>query len=208
MAGEQVLCLKCRAALPRTDFHKLPQNPVLAKFKGRLPVRQACSFLYFTKDGRTQRLLHQFKYHGRKDVGKFLSRLFAEDLRQRHWLQDIDMIVPLPIHAKKQKIRGYNQAEVITTELAQVSGLPVADNGSLVKISHTVSQTRKSHLERLRNVQDVFQLRDGHGFRGKHLLLVDDVLTTGATLEACALELLKAKPASISLATLAIASDI
>lgn len=208
MAGEQVLCLKCCAALPKTNFHLMNQNPVWTKFKGRLSVRKACSFLYFTKDGRTQQLLHQFKYHGRKDVGKFLSRLFAEDLQAYQWFQHIDLIVPLPIHAKKQRLRGYNQALVMALGLAQVSGLSVANKEALVKVNHTASQTRKSRLERLRNVQNVFRLRNEEGFKGKHLLLVDDVLTTGATLEACASELLKAEPASISLATLAVASDI
>lgn len=208
MAGEQVLCLKCCAALPKTNFHLLGQNPVRAKFKGRLSVPRACSFLYFTKDGHTQQLLHQFKYRGRKDVGEFLSQLFAEDLQAHQWFQQIDLIVPIPIHTKKQRLRGYNQAAVMALGLAKVSGLPLVDKTALVKINHTASQTRKSRLERLRNVQDVFQLRNRQEFQGKHLLLVDDVLTTGATLEACASELFKAKPASISLATLALASDI
>lgn len=208
MAGEQVLCLKCCAALPRTNFHLLPQNPVCAKFRGRLSIRQACSFLYFTKDGRTQQLLHQFKYRGRKDVGQFLAGLFAGELLSAGWMRDIDVIVPLPIHVKKQRIRGYNQSAVMAVALSAASGIPVADKQALVKVSHTTSQTRKGRLERLRNVQNVFQLRNGKEWQGRQLLLVDDVLTTGATLEACALELFKAEPAGISVATLAIASDM
>lgn len=208
MTGENILCLKCCSALPRTNFHLMAQNPVWLKFRGRLAIRQASSFLYFTKDGRTQRLLHQFKYSGRRDIGKFLSVLFAQDLLAHHWFRDIDVIVPLPIHVKKQRIRGYNQAAVIASGLELVSGLPVIGKPALVKKSHTASQTRKSRLERLRNVQDAFRLQPGQELEGKHVLIVDDVLTTGATLEACALEVFKARPASVSLATLAVASDI
>ncbi|HET8573360.1 MAG TPA: phosphoribosyltransferase family protein [Edaphocola sp.] len=186
----------------------MDRNPVWMKFMGRLPVRKASAFLYFTQDGRVQRLLHQFKYEGRKDVGIFLSGLFAEDLLAHHWLQTIDIIMPLPIHAKKQRMRGYNQATVIAYALSRASGLPVVDKTALIKVSQTASQTRKSRLERLQNVQNAFHLRDGKAMKGKHILIVDDVLTTGATLEACALEVLGAQPSGISLATLAVASDI
>lgn len=179
-------------------------------FRGRIPVNQATSFLFFTQESLTQQLIHQLKYQGQTAIGLFLGLIFGEELARSNWLQDIELVLPVPLHRKKQRLRGYNQSLLIaqgigknTCNQNQNHLLPV-----LIKSKNTVSQTKKNSLERLNNVKDVFQIQQPELIRGRNILLIDDVLTTGATMESCALEVLKAKPRSISLATLAFATDI
>lgn len=204
---EKLLCLACVQSLPKTNFHQMQENPVLEKFKGRLSVNRATSFMYFTKKGKLQNLIHQLKYKGKPEIGVFLGALFAEDLARSEWLDSVDYILPVPIHRKKRRVRGYNQAAMIAKGISQYTDLPILPKQTLIRIKHTESQTQKHGLDRLNNVKGVFSLKQAPILKGEHVLIVDDVLTTGATLESCALEVLKGHPSAISLATLAIASD-
>lgn len=203
---EQVLCLHCLLALPLTGLHRHPHNKVYRNFIGRLPLERATAFTYFTKDGMMQHLLHQLKYKGRTGIGPYLGQLFATGLQADHWFEGIDLLAPVPLHRRKAQRRGFNQAALITRGMASASGLPVAED-VLIRVKDTGSQTRKSRPERLDNVDSVFVVKRPELVRGKHLLLVDDVLTTGATLEAAGLALLGAGAARLSLATLALAGD-
>ena len=200
--GEEVLCLHCLADLPRTNYHLFPENPVFQLFIGRANITLASSFCRFDKGGRLQHLLHQLKYKGNCEVGIKMGILFGYDLLQSPPYQNIDAIIPVPLHPKKEKKRGYNQSAEICKGLADSMNRPVI-SGNLVKEVHTSSQTRKGRFERWENVSGIFIVKNESLLAGKHLLLVDDVVTTGATLEACCEPLLKISGVRVSIATLA-----
>ncbi len=173
---------------------------------GRVPFEKATSFLYFRKGSMAQTLMHQFKYKGKKDIGIQLGRYFGQQLAEADWTIDIDFLVPVPLHWKKQKTRGFNQSEIIARGMEKATGIPV--NTNLVKrMIENPSQTTKSRLERWENVEHIFEVKANLSMKGKHVVLVDDVITTGATLEACANKLIQSQGAKISFATLAIADD-
>ncbi len=200
--GEEVLCLHCLADLPRTNYHLLAENPVFQLFIGRANITLASSFCRFDKGGRLQHLLHQLKYKGNCEVGKKMGVLFGYDLIQSSSYQEIDAIIPVPLHPKKEKKRGYNQSAEICKGLADSMNRPVI-SGNLVREVHTSTQTRKGRFERWENVSGIFIVKNEALLAGKHLLLVDDVVTTGATLEACCEPLLKISGVRVSIATLA-----
>jgi ComF family protein len=200
--GEEHLCTNCRAQLPYTDYHLLPpaENPLARRFWGRVPLRHALSYLRFLRRGRVQHLLHQLKYRGQHDVGLALGRWYGHDLA-RHNLQ-FDLVVPVPLHPRKLAKRGYNQSDTFAQGLAESLHIPW-DAAGLRRVEHTDSQTRKNRLERWQNVAQVFEAANLPAIQGKHVLVVDDVLTTGATLEACAAALLAAGATAVSVATIA-----
>jgi len=200
--GEDILCLHCLADLPRTNYHLFPENPVFQIFIGRVNITLASSFCRFDKGGRLQHLLHQLKYKGNCGVGIKMGILFGYDLIQSSSYQDIDAIIPVPLHPKKEKKRGYNQSAEICKGLSESMNRPVI-SGNLVREIHTSSQTRKGRFERWENVSGIFNVKNEASLTGKHLLLVDDVVTTGATLEACCEPLLKIPGVRVSIATLA-----
>jgi ComF family protein len=190
--------------LPRTDFHLHLDNPASRLFWGRTRVQAASSCFYFHKGSRVQHLIHGLKYKGRKDPGLFLGHMYGEVLKNQEIFSTIDLVVPVPLHPRKLRKRGYNQSEVIAHGMARGMGLSMNTKG-LVKITATETQTRKSRFSRWENVKEVFTLVDKPVFENKHILLVDDVITTGATLEACANTILMAAGARVSIATLACA---
>ncbi|WP_022825693.1 ComF family protein [Hymenobacter norwichensis] len=200
--GEDHLCTICRAQLPYTDYHLLPAdaNPLARRFWGRVPVRYALSYLRFLRRGRVQHLLHQLKYRGQRDIGLVLGRWYGHDLARQGY--QFDAVVPVPLHTRKLAKRGYNQSDPFAAGLAESLGIPWHAD-ALRRLEHTDSQTRKNRLERWQNVAAVFEAADVAAIQGKHVLIVDDVLTTGATLEACAAALLAAGAAEVSIATIA-----
>ena len=201
---ERFLCLGCLHSLPKTGFHRDADNPVMQTFRGRLPVVWAGSFLYFRKETRVQNLVHQLKYKGQKELGVYLGKLYGSELRQSTVLPPPDYVVPVPMHPRKEKKRGYNQAALFAAGLAESTGA-ILDTATLIKTTATESQTRKGRLSRWENVKEVFSLNDADHFAGKHILLADDVITTGATLEACGQMLLKIPGVKISVAAIATA---
>jgi len=204
--GEDHLCTGCRAQLPYTDYHRLPpdQNPLARRFWGKLPVQHAFSYLRFQKHGRVQHLLHQLKYQGQQDVGRILGRWYGEELAGAGLRATFDLIVPVPLHARKLAQRGYNQADSFAEGLATGLGRPWQAE-ALRRVTNTKSQTRKNRVQRWENVETVFEVADPALVREQRILVVDDVLTTGATLEACCAVLLAAGAREVSIATIATA---
>lgn len=201
---EHWICLHCLHHLPRTNFHLERENPVAHLFYGKVRIEFATSFFYFTKGSAFQSLIHQLKYKGMKELGAEMGKHFGIELLQSPDFCSVDMICPVPLHPRKEKKRGYNQSWWIASGIASQMKLPLsADN--LKRVTFTETQTRKSRFERWQNVEGIFELTNPEAFSGKHILLVDDVVTTGATLEACAQAILLATDARVSIATLATA---
>lgn len=200
----QWLCLSCEARLPLTDYHLYADNPVTERLWGRFPLESGAAMLLFRKDGIAQQLIHHLKYKGRRVVGYELGRRYGRLLGRSPLFQGIEVIVPVPLHPRKEKLRGYNQAAVFGQGLAETMGVPlVAD--ALLRQRYTETQTRKSQTERLRNVAGAFALHRPERLHDRHVLIVDDVLTTGATLESCATTLLQVPGLRVSVATIAMA---
>jgi ComF family protein len=204
--GEEVLCIACLSALPETGFHSLPGNDAEKVFSGRVPFVRATSFAYFTPDGLVQHLVHALKYQGKREVGDFLGRLLGQRLAGCHWGSTVDMVVAVPLHKAKEEERGYNQSFHIAAGIAGALGRPVAAN-VLHRTRATESQTHKTRTERVSNMAGAFAADAATIPPGTHILLCDDVLTTGATLEACALALQAVANVKISFATIGIAGQ-
>ncbi|MFT3937058.1 MAG: phosphoribosyltransferase family protein [Chitinophagaceae bacterium] len=199
---DSLLCVQCIDQLPLTNFHFHANNPVEKHFWGRLPLVAATSLCHFTTGSLVQHLLHQLKYKGNQEIGYFVGRIMGNAFTQSERFRHIDVLVPLPLFAARQKKRGYNQATVLCNGIAEVMHVPVA-NDAIKRLSATETQTRKSRIERWKNMEGKFELNDISSIENKHVLLLDDVVTTGATLEACGHELLKASGVKLSIATLA-----
>ncbi|MFO8054809.1 MAG: ComF family protein [Bacteroidales bacterium] len=201
--GENVLCSFCEYQLPLTHFHFHYNNPVEAIFWGRVFIESAASFLYYQKGEMVQHLIHQLKYHNKGHTGIYLGGLFGEHLLQSRRFSGAEVIIPVPLHWKKERFRGYNQSDKIAHGLAESMRL-VKDTGSLRRRAHSVSQTHKARYDRWKNVHNIFELSDSASWlEGRHILLVDDVITTGATIEACANKLYEIKNVRLSVVSLA-----
>lgn len=204
--GETYICTACRTQLPYTDYHRLApaDNPLARRFWGRVPVAHVLSYLRFLRRGRVQHLLHQLKYQGQQEVGTALGLMYGLELATSGLGADLDLIVPVPLHRRKLAKRGYNQSDTFADGLGQ--SLHVDWSAEVLRRnSYTASQTRKNRAERWQNVAEVFEVAQPAAVQGKHVLVVDDVLTTGATLEACAIRLLDAGAGAVSVATIACA---
>lgn len=206
VAGSQVICLECRHHLPLTGFHFHSNNPVERIFWGRVPVSSAFSQYYFSKDSIIQHLLHQLKYKGRKDIGIFLGNEMGKSICEANRFEPIDFIIPLPLHKKRERKRGFNQAAVIARGISEQTGIPMLEK-VVARSTATQTQTKKSRIERWKNIEGKFLLTDPRLLEEKHVLLIDDVITTGATLESCATECLKASGCMISIGTVAFTSE-
>lgn len=204
VSEESELCMHCIVDLPETNFEKHPGNPVEKIFRGRLPLEHGAAQYYFTRESLMQRLMHRFKYKGDKDLGFQLGRMMGNSLKSSGYF-NIDALVPLPLFPAKEKRRGFNQATILCEGISDTLNVPVLNN-IISRPQHTESQTKKGRIERWKNIDGKFELADSGAISNKHLLLVDDVITTGATLEACGSELLKAENVRLSVATLCIAS--
>lgn len=201
LQSEQLLCLSCSNALPETNFHLHANNPIEKIFWGRMPVTHATAQFYFTKESMMQHLMHQFKYKGNKEIGFYLGKLMGTALASSNRFSFIDALIPLPLHKSKEHKRGYNQAAVLCEGIASILLKPVLKN-VVVRTEQTETQTKKGRIERWQNMEGKFLMKNAEAIKGKHVLLVDDVITTGATLEACGKEILKAENVQLSLAAL------
>jgi ComF family protein len=202
---ENLLCARCLNNLPVTGFAFHPGNPVEEIFWGRLNLKAAHSEYYFDKDALIQHLVHQLKYKSNQSIGLYLGEMMGKTLISSKRFDTIDAIIPLPLYAEKERKRGYNQAAIICNGMSQVMNIPVITN-KLLRQRYTETQTKKHRTERWENVEGSFIINDPDSLKGKHLLLIDDVVTTGATLDAAGIALLKISSVSLSIATLTIAS--
>lgn len=200
--GEAHLCLYCRTALPFTGFESLKDNPVEKVFYGRVNIGFASSMLFFSKGEKVQNILHNIKYNEQKELGVYMGRVFGERLQNNTSLNDVTTIVPVPLHPHKQHLRGYNQSDLFAEGMNDILNIEM-QTANLYRMSDTATQTRRTRMERWENVGNVFALKYPPKLEGKHVLLLDDVLTTGATLEACAQVLTGIGKCRVSIATIA-----
>jgi ComF family protein len=202
--SETVLCIICENELPKTRFHEQPENVVYKRMYGRMPVENATALFYFDKGNRVQHLLHQLKYSGKTEVGEHLGMMLGNDIKAVASYQPISAIVPIPLHEKKVRQRGFNQSEYFANGIAKALNISVLTN-VVKRIEYTDTQTGKNRFERWDNVKEAFQLENADSIKGRHILLVDDVITTGATLEACGQLLMDIEDVKLSIATIALA---
>lgn len=199
---QHIFCLECLQQLPETGFHLVSSNPFTAHFAGRIQLRAGAAFLYFSRGGGTQHLLHQIKYNNQPELITTVGRWYGRQLLQSDDWQGIDVITPVPLHWKKQRKRGYNQSAVFGEAIGETMNIPCHKN-ALLRITHDKSLTGMKRLERVETIGSSFIVPKPALLKNKHVLLVDDVLTTGATLESCANAMEKIPVASIRMVTIA-----
>jgi ComF family protein len=204
-SNEKVICTKCLYHLPKTNFHQVKDNPVSKVFWGRVNLVSATAMYYYRKGGKVQHMIHQLKYKGFQEIGGFLGEIYGSELITMDEYKEIDLIIPVPLHRKKLLKRGFNQSEVIANGLAKSMEIEV-DTTSVKRTVATTTQTRKSRYKRWENVNEIFELKNPDKLAGKHILVVDDVITTGATMEACVQVILQATGTKVSVAAIGFAS--
>lgn len=202
--GEEYLCSACRLVLPKTNFHQLEDNPLIKRYGGLLPLQAFYAYLKFTKGGKVQKIMEKLKYENCPEIGTVLGQWYGADLKESGLVDQFDLIVPVPLHKSKLRKRGYNQSDYFAKGLSNTLGV-AWDSSALRRVSKSETQTKKSRAERFKNVSGIFQLDCVETVADKRILLVDDVVTTGATLFASAQPLIEGGCKSISLATLAVA---
>ena len=202
LTGESIICTNCRHQLPLTNHHLIPDNEAYQKFYGKLPVEFVATLCYFPEKGIVREMIHKLKYKGQEAIGAAFGLWFGEELKRIPSTRDIDAIVPVPLHKKRLHERGYNQVSSFGKALSESLEIPYDEN-TLVRNIYSKSQTRKNRSGRSLNNQSVFGVTNNENPDGKHFLLIDDVLTTGATLEACGRALLKIPNVKISIACIA-----
>jgi ComF family protein len=202
---EKIVCNYCLVSLPKTNFHFDFDNPISKIFWGRVNVNAASAYLYFNKGNRVQKLLHQLKYKNKAEVGFFLGQQYGLELRSANNFAESHYVIPVPLHPKKLLMRGYNQSESIANGIAESLNIP-ALNHALIRTTASETQTKKSRFARWENVASIFEVKNQELLVGKTVIIVDDVLTTGATLEACINELLKVQNIKVNVLAIAYAN--
>ncbi|MEM7484542.1 MAG: ComF family protein [Bacteroidota bacterium] len=201
--GERILCAVCRHELPLTDYNYTDPNTVDHIFYGRIPINKAMSFVFFTKNGIVKNLLHYLKYKNQEQIGAFFGDWIGSSLQEEKMLKNVDIVVPIPLHPKKKQKRGYNQVALFAERIAQSINAEYRDD-ILLKVVNTKSQTKKDRQLRWENAKDIFQLNVQAKKDFTHVLLVDDVITTGATIEAAAQTLFKIEGICVSVLSIAV----
>ena len=202
--GEEFICSICRVSFPRTDFHLYKENSLAEKFWGKTNVEYAIAYLFFKKESSVQNMLHYLKYKNTPKLGHILGNWYGQELLDNDFYKKFDVIIPIPLHPKKLKKRGYNQSACFGEGLAEVWQIPHLENG-IKKVTNTISQTKKSRIERYNNMKEGFVVSNPKEIKDRNILLVDDVVTTGATLEVCVNLLLESGAKTVSIATIAVA---
>ena len=202
--NEAVICTSCRFKLPKTGFQQQDDNPVARLFWGKANVHAAMALYHFNKGDKVQKLMHQLKYKGHQEVGVELGKLMGAELAAAEAFKEVSAIVPVPLHPRRQRKRGYNQAECIALGVAEVMQVPL-DTATLYRAVANQTQTRKGKFERWKNVESIFELRDFKHLENGYVLLIDDVVTTGSTLEACVNTLHRIPGVRVGIATMALA---
>lgn len=205
MSNETVFCTHCRHEMPLTQYHLDAKNEAVKKFYGKIEIQHASAFLYFNKKGMVQELIHNLKYKGHEEIGFVLGNWYVEDLKELNLEIPFDVVIPVPLHKRKFRERGYNQVTTFGKALAE--GLNIAfDDTVLYRKKYSKTQSKKNLLGRSENIENIFDAHLSEENHNKHFLIVDDVLTTGATLEACSRALLKIPGAKISIVCMAMAN--
>lgn len=202
---EKTICLSCHYLLPRTGYERVSDNPLERLFYGKVRLHAAMACYFFTKHGRVQPLIHELKYKSNREAGIFLGKQIGRAILESEKYRDISVLVPVPLHPKRERKRGYNQSEILALGIREVSGIPISRN-NLIRGVATQTQTKKTRDERWKNVSNIFSVRQPDAFAGRHLLLIDDVITTGSTIEGCVKVLETIEGTRISVAAAAIAS--
>lgn len=204
---EKDLCTMCYYHLPKTRFLSVVDNPVAKLFWGRSNICFASAYCYYSKGGTAQKLIHAMKYQGKSEIGNSIGKVYGNQLKRNDdlYMSDVDLIVPVPLHLKRKRERGYNQSDAFALGLSTALGTQV-ELSALVKAENTTTQTNKTRIGRWQNVEKTFKVRDCTRFINKHVLLVDDVITTGATLEACANVILQVPGTRVSVLGIAVAA--
>lgn len=200
--GEEVLCVRCQADLPRVRTISFEENDIARIFWGLVPIEKGISFFHYTPHSPHSRILFELKYHNHPEVGKTMGRMMAEELKATNFFNGIDLIVPIPLSRKKERQRGYNQSDWIAWGISEATGIPT-DTTSVVRTKSNPSQTTLDHRQRRENVRDIFAVRHPGNLEGRHILLVDDVITTGATMLSCAETIARACRVRFSVLSLA-----
>lgn len=204
ITNETVLCTNCRHELPLTQYHLDKNNEAVKKFYGKIEIEHASAFLYFNKKGIVQEIIHNLKYKGQEEIGTVLGNWYVEDLKELDLGTPFDVVIPVPLHKKKFKERGYNQVTTFGKALAENLDIKF-DDSILYRKKYSKTQSKKNLLGRSENIENIFDAQYPEDNQNKHFLIVDDVLTTGATLEACSRALLKIPGARISIICMAMA---
>jgi ComF family protein len=206
MTNEAVICTHCRHEMPLTQYHLDTKNEAVKKFYGKIEIQHASAFLYFNKRGMVQELIHNLKYKGHEEIGSVLGNWYVEDLKELNLKIPFDYVIPVPLHKRKFRERGYNQVTTFGKALAE--GLNITfDDAVLYRKKYSKTQSKKNLLGRSENIENIFDVHFSEENQNKHFLIVDDVLTTGATLEACSRALLKIPGAKISIVCMAMANS-
>ena len=205
MRNENLICTECYVVIPRTNYHNDPDNPVAQLFWGRCMIEKAAAFSYYNKGSRIRNLIHNMKYKGIREIGYEMGKIYGTSLKASGFMNDIDVIIPVPLHPSKKRMRGFNQSESISMGIGEAAILPV-EIQSLIRVTVSATQTKRSRYERWTNVEGIFRVVNPGTITGKHILLVDDVITTGSTIEACTNELLKIGNVKVSVVALAYAA--
>ncbi|MEN8123995.1 MAG: phosphoribosyltransferase family protein [Bacteroidota bacterium] len=200
--GESPICVHCRHDLPLTNFSFENNNTVETSFYGRVDIQEATALFYFYKKSNVQKLIQELKYRNNEEIGKYFGNWLGDDLLQSDRFKKIDCIIPVPLHPKKLKQRGYNQLTKFGESLSKKLQIPYIDD-LLIRKTYAKTQTFKQREERIQDIEGIFDITDIERIRNKHVLLIDDVITTGSTIEACSLALTQTPSVKISIATMA-----
>lgn len=206
VGNESLICTSCLLVLPQTKFHLIINNPVEQKLTGRIEFNNATAMYYFNKGGTIQHIMHALKYQGLTDIGIMLGKIFAKEISAFSWVKDIDTILPIPLAIQKLRKRGYNQCEYIAAGMNEILKITI-DTQSVIRKKNTQTQTQMNRLERMKNMQNAFEVLNTSALENKHVLILDDVITSGATIESFANAIQSIKGIRISIATLCYATE-
>lgn len=202
--NEEHICTNCRFDLPKTNSHIEPDRKLINRFAGKVHLEHSLAYLKFVKGGKVQKIMHEIKYGDNQELGEMLGRMYGAELREKGFFEHFDLVLPVPLHQKRLIVRGYNQSDSLAKGVAE--GLRIEWRDNILKRGiATDSQVAKSRLERYKNMQDVFFVKNFEGLESKKIVVVDDTLTTGATLESCVLALIDAGAKNVSVIAMAVA---
>lgn len=200
--GEDVICSVCNIHLPRTHYTKAAFDNKMAKlFYGQIPIERAAALFFYERQSETSRIIHSMKYFGHPETALFMGRMLAEEAKDDDFFDGIDAIIPIPITRKRQRERGYNQSEYIAKGVNEITGIPII-KGAVTRKTFGKSQTKMNRWQRNDNVKDAFHAKDNGKLKGKHILIIDDIVTTGATIISCVNEIKRCGDIKVSVLSL------